>query len=223
MRTILMPAKVLLENGSKFSRLTVLENLPTDGSGLSKCKVACECGAYLIVTNKSLKSGNTKSCGCLKLEMLVERSRKHGMSSTRFYKIWRHMKERCTDENSQYYADYGGRGITYDARWEVFQNFMEDMLKTYQEDLELDRVDTNGNYCKENCQWATESHQAYNQRIRITNTSGKTGVYEKADGKFWAEIQNNGKTEWLGTFETFQHAKKARELKELEYYGFTKD
>jgi hypothetical protein len=218
-----MPAKVVMDVGSKFSRLEVLENLPSDGSGLSKCRVICECGNSLIVSNKSLKSGNTKSCGCLKLEALVGRSTKHGMSRTRFYKIWLHMKERCNDQNSQYYRYYGGRGISYDPRWETFQNFRDDMVSTYQDNLELDRIDPNGNYCKDNCQWSTESHQAYNQRLRVTNTSGKTGVYQKEDGKFWAEIQNNGKTEWLGTFETFQEAKKVRELKEVEYYGFIKD
>ena len=65
--------------------------------------------------------------------------------------------------------------------------------------------------------------QAYNQRERKNNASGRTGVYQKEDGKWWAEIQNKGKTEWLGTFSTFEDACEARELKELEYYGYSKE
>lgn len=212
-----------LEVGSKFNRLTVLDNLPVDGTGMAKARVVCDCGNNLVVANKYLKNGNTKSCGCLKMEKLLERSTKHGMSRTRIYKIWRHMKERCSDESCEYYKDYGGRGITYDPSWKLFENFYKDMFEFYREDLELDRIDVNGNYCKENCRWTNESEQAYNQRKRKNNTSGRTGVYQKEDGKWWAEIQNKGKTEWLGTFSTFEDACEARELKELEYYGYSKE
>lgn len=209
--------------GSRFNRLTVLNNLPTDGTGMAKVEVICDCGTELVVANKYLKNGNTKSCGCLKMEKLIERSTKHGMSGTRVYKIWRHMKERCEDESYEYYKDYGGRGISYDPSWKLFENFYKDMSEFYQEELELDRIDVNGNYCKENCRWVSESEQAYNQRKRKNNTSGRTGVYQKDDGKWWAEIQNKGRAEWLGTFLTFEGACEVRKLKELEYYGYSKE
>lgn len=216
-----MGARICLDVGSVFGRLTVKENLPTE-NGRSVVLAECSCGNHLKVKTRGLVSGKTKSCGCLKRDRLLEVNTKHGMAGTRFYKIWRHMKERCDSPKSQYYNDYGGRGISYEPKWSDFVVFMEDMYNGYNDSLELDRIDPNGNYCKDNCQWATESHQAFNQRKRKTNTSGRTGVYQKKDGKYWAEIQNNGNTEWIGTFLTFEEAVKVREDKELEYYGFVK-
>jgi len=72
------------------------------------------------------------------------------------------MRRRCNDpKNNRYYA-YGGRGITYDPRWDQFLNFKADMEATWQLGLTLERKDTNGNYCKENCKWATRAEQMQN-------------------------------------------------------------
>jgi hypothetical protein len=73
------------------------------------------------------------------------------------------MKERCDNSVSGDYKNYGGRGITYDPRWEKFENFLEDMGEA-PEGLSIDRVDNNGNYCKENCRWATSAEQNGNKR-----------------------------------------------------------
>ena len=89
---------------------------------------------------------------------------KHGLSYTKEYNAWRGLKNRCLNKNNPKYKDYGGRGITVCDRWlNSFDNFFEDMgicLK----DLSLDRIDVNGNYCKENCRWATPVEQRNNQR-----------------------------------------------------------
>ena len=100
----------------------------------------------------------------------------HGMSKTRQYKTWLNMKARCNKDSHDYYENYGGRGITYDNRWESFEGFWSDMYVGYSDDMTLERVDVNGNYCKENCKWVPARDQAKNRTKPINNTSGKTGV-----------------------------------------------
>lgn len=180
------------------------------------------CGSDFISTIKSIKHGQ-KSCGCLQRQITIEISTTHGLSRTRQYKTWCHMKERCDNPNAMYYADYGGRGITYCPQWKDFINFWIDMSSGYADNLELDRIDVNLSYCKENCKWSTESAQAYNQRLRSTNTSGRTGVRFCVKASKWtASIQKNGKSMHLGYFFTFEEACIVRSKFEIELYGFTK-
>jgi hypothetical protein len=87
----------------------------------------------------------------------------HGMRHTRPYRIWTSMKARCTNKNREKYPIYGERGIKYDAKWETFDGFWEDMGPTYQDGLTLDRIENDGNYSKENCKWSTYTEQANNR------------------------------------------------------------
>jgi hypothetical protein len=83
------------------------------------------------------------------------------------YRIWCALRYRCTNKNLPGYKDYGGRGITYDPRWNSFETFWKDMKKGYKNNLSIDRIDNNGNYYKENCQWSTPARQNRNQRRTI--------------------------------------------------------
>lgn len=83
---------------------------------------------------------------------------------TRLYRIWSSMKGRCNNPNNRDYKLYGGRGITYDPKWETFEGFYEDMHETYKEGLTLNRIDNNGNYTKDNCNWITNAEQQLNKR-----------------------------------------------------------
>lgn len=95
---------------------------------------------------------------------------KHGMRKTRFYSIWRNMKNRCRYPNTRNYHNYGGRGITYDPRWEQFENFYADMHEEYSDKLSLERRDVNGNYNKENCVWVEPIMQYRNKRCNVKVT-----------------------------------------------------
>lgn len=96
-------------------------------------------------------------------------------SRTRPYRIWLNIKSRCNWESGDCYQNYGGRGITYDPKWETFDGFWEDMKDGYEKNLTIDRVDNNGNYTKENCRWATKKEQSNNKRNNILITmDGKT-------------------------------------------------
>ncbi len=88
---------------------------------------------------------------------------KHGLSKTRTYKIWSGMKRRCLNPKSHKWKQYGGRGIKVCARWLVFSNFLLDMGHPPTTEHTLDRKNTNGHYCKENCQWATDIEQRLNK------------------------------------------------------------
>ena len=95
---------------------------------------------------------------------------KHGMRKTRIYSIWRNMKNRCRYPSNKSYPNYGGRGISYDPKWESFEGFYEDMGEGYGDDLSLERRDVDKNYCKENCEWIPASRQNDNKRKSVMVT-----------------------------------------------------
>jgi hypothetical protein len=129
-----------------------------------ECK--CICGVQKSVLASSLKSGCRKSCGCKKKELQSESLSTHGMSNTPTYTSWEHLIARCKNPNSDYFKNYGGRGIDVCDRWLVFENFLRDM-GIRPEGTSIDRIDVNGNYTKDNCRWATPFTQGNNTTRNI--------------------------------------------------------
>lgn len=148
--------------GQTFGRLTVLSRAGHQkGHTLWFCE--CECGVTKAILAASLRSGVTRSCGCLRAEGLGTYARKHGKSDTRIYTIWQNMIRRCSDQTLPSYWRYGGRGITVCSRWKSFDHFLTDMGEPISEGLSLDRIDNDKGYSKENCRWATSTEQARNK------------------------------------------------------------
>jgi hypothetical protein len=147
-----------VNKGEKINRLTLLQKKKDNGSKLYHWLFQCDCGQRKWINYYSVEYGDVKSCGCY----ARERATVHGQVGTRIYSIWGGMKDRCNNPKAYHYDRYGGRGITYTKRWEKFINFYEDMKEGYRDDLSIDRIDNDGNYCKSNCRWATNVEQAYN-------------------------------------------------------------
>ena len=172
----------------------------------------------------NLKSGRSKSCGCLQKEIASKMLRQHGKSHTSTYRIWLSMNRRCENENHVAYKNYGGRGITVCPRWkESFENFLEDMGER-PANMQIDRINNNKGYFLENCRWATVSENNFNRRVQENNKSGKTGVFwDKKRNKWCAQIIKNSKNYFVGRFENFDEAVEARKQAEIQFFGHTKD
>lgn len=172
--------KVKLEDwfGKKINLLTITgEEYVVVPSGKSHryFVCTCDCGNSYKGHVHMIVNGRTKSCGCWK-KVADKLPKSHGMSRSRPYNIWCGMIARTSNTQEPSYKEYGARGIVCCDRWKYFENFWEDMQEGYEEHLELDRVDVNGNYSKENCRWATQSVQGHNKRKKPETYSKYIGV-----------------------------------------------
>lgn len=186
------PSNFIDLTGERFGRLLVQEIAYKKGWEIYwKCK--CDCGKTTNVLSAKLRNGKTKSCGCLRKEMLVKRNEKHGLRHKRIYNIYCTMKARCYSQHNSNYHNYGARGIIVCDEW-MGEHGAENFIKWayengYDENAKfgectLDRIDVNGNYEPSNCRWISVKEQANNTRLTIFLTyKGETKSASE-----WSEI-----------------------------------
>jgi len=174
-------------DGHIYGRLTVTDSstIGPPPLRLTMCTCRCDCGNFLTVSANALRSGNTKSCGCLRKDVAAAQSTTHGKSRTPEYLVWLGMRGRCNNPKNTKFEFYGGRGITVCTRWnDSFQAFIEDMGKKPSKKHEIERRDNDLGYSPENCYWATRTQQNNNTRHnRMLTWRGET--HTLAD---WARI-----------------------------------
>lgn len=183
--------------GQVFGSLTVLCRSDDRGNGkkpVVKWECQCSCGKSIAIKSYSLISGHTKSCGCQKV--------KHGYSNKeRLYQTWKNMRRRCCDPKNKRWEQYGGKGITVCPEWNDYSKFRKWAMESgYTDDLTIDRIDVDGNYCPENCRWADAKTQANNvSRNRIVDVKGqKMTMAELADslGMSYSAVQHRIERGW---------------------------
>lgn len=181
-----MPGKRKDITGNMYGYLKALRFDKITDTKITRWIMLCvACNKEISVSMSNLKSGSSKSCGCMKFQLTKENKNTHNLSKHGTYRTWVSMKQRCSNPKAPDYPRYGGSGISYHPRWESFDNFLEDMgLRP--KDRTLDRIDGGGPYTKENCRWADNKIQARNMKSNhVVEYNGQKKCIAE-----WAEIYN---------------------------------
>ena len=146
-----------IEIGKRFGRLLIVsENSKRSKSRQIRYDCLCDCGNEVTTTGTSLRNG-TLSCGCIRVEMLVERVTIHGLSKHKLFTKWYSLRERCFNESTNRHERYGGRGIGVCKEWmEGFMPFYNWAISNgWKPGLTIDRKDNDKGYSPENCHFVT--------------------------------------------------------------------
>lgn len=174
--------------GRRFGRLVVMKRAENGKDGRVRWLCKCDCGNEKIVIAKLLINGCTKSCGCLNSEKAAERAHnraKHGEYKTRLYSIWTGIKDRCYRPKTIGYKNYGGKGIKMCEEWQSYISFRDWAIANgYSNELTIDRINNEKDYCPENCRWATMKQQRHNSsQNRFIVYNNETHTIDE-----WSEI-----------------------------------
>lgn len=201
--------------GQQYGRLSVYEfshSEKCNGGARAIWKCKCQCGNVKNISGDALRSGHTKSCGCLHRDCARQLNFKHGHrtvdATSSEYIAWENMRARCGNPKRPDYKNYGGRGITVCDRWRgSFPNFYADMGPKPSPVHSIDRINNDGNYDPDNCRWATRSQQRRNSRsLLMTDEDIAKGHDLRLQGKTYKEI---GEILGFGKTTILRHKSKA--------------
>jgi hypothetical protein len=168
--------KLAFPSGFTFNKLTIVEY----NSEKRKYLCLCECGNKVFIRTDHIRDTQTKSCGCWRKKFVrtwvVDNKKLLTQNDWLLYNRWYAMYSRCYKPNNPAYKNYGARGIKMCEEWlKSPYSFIKDMSTGFEKSLTIDRINVDGNYCKENCRWATKKEQSLNKRISVIVTyKGKT-------------------------------------------------
>jgi hypothetical protein len=210
-----MTRKLDVRPGERYERLTILRETSGGDPRHRYFVCLCDCGRETTARLNGLRSGNTKSCGCLSREATGALNRSHSATGSLTHRRWKSMLTRATNPNIVGAEHYSGRGVTVCERWRTFENFLADMGECPTNHT-LDRIDNDKSYQPDNCRWATNQEQARNK-----HRAGKVRGVQKLPSGSWrvficTEFNRNLH---VSTHETYEEAVAARLRAELEYWG----
>lgn len=184
--------------GKRYGRLVVLERaedfVAPSGRRETGVLCRCDCGNIKRLRSAVLKTGNTKSCGCLRKEVSSVKNKTHGLSHSRLWNIWCLMIERCERESNKSYKNYGAKGIRVCDEWHDLGVFAAwAMANGYDDTLTIDRIDSSKNYCPENCRWADRKTQnnntSRNHRITFNDETKTMAQWSEDTGISYAALK----------------------------------
>ena len=198
--------------GKKYERLIVLFDAGRDKWGNVIWQCECDCGNILPVLGYHLQASHSRSCGCLRKEETGKRTASHRLSHHPLCTVWHNMKNRCYNPKNKKYKWYGGKGIEIYPSWRsdflIFFNWA--ITHGYKAGLTIDRINSDGSYCPNNCQFITIAKNILKQQgLRSNNKTGFKGVsWRKDTQKYQASICVNGNQKNLGSFDSLIEAVK---------------
>ena len=158
----------IVKSGQRYGELTIvaLGKNPFKYRYYAICQ--CDCGSPpKAIRFSHLKDGRVNSCKCI--------VRTHGCTKHPLYPVWLDMMRRCYNKRRANFKHYGNRGIKVCKRWHDPNNFISDMFPSYQKELQIDRIDNNGDYFPANCKWSTRKEQCRNRTSNVNITyNGET-------------------------------------------------
>jgi hypothetical protein len=181
----------------RFGKWVVIDREAKKMAGAFYVFCACDCGTKKWVRSKNLKSGQSKSCGCINKEKLSKRNLRHNRRYTKEWRVWQAMKNRCYNKKVAGYKYYGGRGISVCKCWrESFLSFLNDVGEA-PDGTGLDRINNDGNYEPCNVRWASRKEQAQNRRSnRKINGECITYISKRLGGASHSLVANRLRRGW---------------------------
>ena len=214
-----MPVKINVNPGDRYNQLTIIKEIE-HRKQFRRFLCKCSCGKETIVDLNCLRTGNTKSCGCLKEKALTTQK---GLSRSQIYHVYRDMIARCAIKRTcKAWDKYGKKGIRVCEEWKGkngFANFYNwSLAHGYTEEkingrnrVSIDRIDGTKGYSPDNCRWVDYETQNCNLRLKSTNKSGYRGVcFVEKNQKYLATLSIKGKNINLGFYQTKKEAVEAR-------------
>ena len=177
-------SKAIDLTGQTFSQLTVICRAENDKRRGARWKCRCACGGFATIRAYNLRSGKTKSCGCMGRERLIERNFVHGRTGSPEYATWKSIIKRCTNPNDISFKNYGERGIKVCEEWmNDFMAFFNYIGPKPTQKHSIERINNNRNYQPGNVKWATQKQQCNNKRNnhRITLNGQTMTITQWAD------------------------------------------